>query len=109
MAMTQRFGPCLLLIGGVGWCGSSRARAQRPRPIQFNRDVRPILSDACFQCHGPDKAKRKAGLRFDSEDGARVDLGGYHAIVTGRPDESELIKRITSVDKAKRMPPASAA
>jgi hypothetical protein len=83
--------------------------AQTPGPIQFNRDIRPILSDVCFQCHGPDKAKRKAGLRFDTEEGARVDLGGYQAIVAGKPAESELIKRITSTDKSKRMPPAAAA
>jgi Protein of unknown function (DUF1553)/Protein of unknown function (DUF1549)/Concanavalin A-like lectin/glucanases superfamily/Planctomycete cytochrome C len=95
---------CLLLLAF-----STIASAQTPRPIQFNRDVRPILSDVCFQCHGPDKAKRKAKLGFDTEEGARVDLGGYHAIVSGKPDESELIKRITSSDKSKRMPPPSAA
>jgi hypothetical protein len=79
------------------------AFAQTPRPIQFNRDVRPILSDACFQCHGPDKTKRKAKLSLDTEEGAR------HALAPGKPNESELIKRITSTDKSKRMPPPSAA
>jgi hypothetical protein len=95
---------CGFALGLV--CG---AQAQAPRPIRFNRDVRPILSDACFQCHGPDKAKRKAGLRFDVEDGARVDLGGHFAIVPGKLNESELIERITASDKSKRMPPPSAA
>lgn len=85
------------------------AHAQSPRPVEFNRDVRPILSDACFHCHGPDKAKRKAKLHFDTEEGTRVDLGGGFAIVPGKPDESEMIKRITSTDPSKRMPPASAA
>ncbi len=94
---------CLLLLG------LATTLSAQTTPIQFNREVRPILSDACFQCHGPDKAKRKAKLRFDTEEGARVDLGGYHAIVPGKPDESELIKRITSADKSKRMPPPSAA
>src|SRR5437660_9539646 len=84
-------------------CFASQASAQTPRPIEFNRDVRPILSDACFQCHGPDKAKRKAKLSFDTEDGARI------AIAPGQPHESEMIKRITSPDKTKRMPPPSAA
>ncbi|MBI1831147.1 MAG: DUF1549 domain-containing protein, partial [Planctomycetes bacterium] len=71
--------------------------------LRFNRDVRPILSDVCFQCHGPDKAKRKAKLHFDSEDGARA------AIVPGKVDESEMVKRITSTDPTMRMPPPSAA
>ena len=81
--------------------------AQPARPIDFNRDVRPILSDACFHCHGPDKAKRKAGLGLDSEDAAKIDLGGYRAIVPGKPAESELVKRIVTSDKTKRMPPTS--
>src|SRR5437660_1798606 len=80
-------------------CFASQASAQTPRPIDFNRDVRPILSDLCFQCHGPDKAKRKAKLHFDTEDGARA------VIVAGKPQESELIRRITSTDPDKRMPP----
>jgi hypothetical protein len=107
--MMIRFGSHTILIWGITLCSATWAHAQTERAIQFNRDVRPILSDACFQCHGPDKAKRKAGLRFDNEEGARVDLGGYSAIVPGKPDESELIKRIVAHDKLKRMPPASAA
>ena len=67
--------------------------------MEFNRDVRPILSHTCFQCHGPDKAKRKAKLHFDSEDGARA------VIVAGDPGESEIIRRITATDADKRMPP----
>jgi hypothetical protein len=67
--------------------------------IEFNRDIRPILSDACFQCHGPDKAKRKAKLHFDTEEGART------VIVAGKPNDSELIRRITTTDGEKRMPP----
>ena len=70
--------------------------------IEFNRDVRPILSDKCFTCHGPDKANRKTALRFDQEAGARV------AIVPGDPEKSELIRRVTSDNKARRMPPAYA-
>ncbi len=86
---------------------ASTVQAQAKRSIDFNRDVRPILSDACFHCHGPDKAKRKAGLGFDSEDAAKIDLGGYRAIVPGKPADSELVKRITTADKTKLMPPAS--
>src|SRR5438445_214824 len=99
MTMLKRFGFLPLLA----FAFVSATHAQTARPIEFNRDVRPILSDACFQCHGPDKAKRKAKLSFDTEDGARI------AIAPGQPHESEMIKRITSPDKTKRMPPPSAA
>ncbi len=92
-----------LVVCGLLMSCTTAVRAQPARPIQFNRDVRPILSDACFQCHGPDKAKRKAKLHFDTAAGAGP------AIVLGKPDASELIKRITADDKTKRMPPASAA
>lgn len=66
--------------------------------LDFNRDVRPILSDACFQCHGPDKSKRKADLRLDTPAGKAV-------LVPGKPAESELIRRINTDDKAEVMPP----
>src|SRR3954449_11509021 len=77
--------------------------------IEFNRDIRPILSDQCFTCHGPDAANRKTKMRFDIESGAMVELrGGAHAIVPGDPDRSEMVRRITSDNKAVRMPPAYA-
>src|SRR5262245_65322550 len=75
-------------------------------PIVFNRDIRPILSDKCFHCHGPDNNKRKAKLRLDTKEGAFADRGGYHAVVAGKPDESELLARVLSKDAARRMPPA---
>ena len=69
--------------------------------IRFNRDVRPILAENCFSCHGPDSASRKAGLRLDHRE-----LAVKHgAIVPGKPDESELISRVFSDDPADRMPP----
>jgi Protein of unknown function (DUF1553)/Protein of unknown function (DUF1549)/Concanavalin A-like lectin/glucanases superfamily/Planctomycete cytochrome C len=83
----------------------TRAAEVLPRVVEFNRDIRPFLSDACFQCHGPDKARRKADLRLDNEDGAFADLGGHKALVAGRPDQSELFRRITAVEDDKRMPP----
>src|SRR5207302_2624158 len=70
--------------------------------IGFNRDVRPILADHCFACHGPDKAKRKAKLRLDE----RTSALEKRAIVPGKPDESELVARIFSTDAEVRMPPA---
>ncbi|HZT30248.1 MAG TPA: DUF1553 domain-containing protein [Bryobacteraceae bacterium] len=77
-----------------------------PQTVEFNRDIRPILSDKCFTCHGPDRANRKTKLRFDSESGAKQDLGGHFAIVPGQPDHSEMVRRISSPNKAFRMPPA---
>jgi len=79
-----------------------------PAQIEFNRDIRPILSDTCFQCHGPDKAKRKADLRLDLEASAKARLGEHYAIVPGQPARSELIRRVTTSDPDDHMPPASA-
>jgi hypothetical protein len=75
--------------------------------VQFNRDVRPILSDKCLHCHGADAAARKIRLRLDREDSAKADLGkGARAVLPGSSGESELIRRITSTQPALRMPPA---
>jgi hypothetical protein len=75
------------------------------RPVEFNRDVRPILSDKCFLCHGPDAAAKKIPLRLDSEAAAKADLGGRRAIVEGDPAASNLVKRITAEKPGTRMPP----
>jgi hypothetical protein len=68
--------------------------------------IRPILSDRCYTCHGPDESKRKSKLWLDTEVGAKSDLGGHFAIVPGNVANSELIRRVTSDDLARRMPPA---
>lgn len=73
--------------------------------IHFDRDIRPILSDNCYACHGPDEQARSSDLRLDTRDGAMTDLGGHFAIVSGRPDDSELIRRILSQDADEVMPP----
>jgi cytochrome c553 len=78
------------------------AAAQR---VQFNRDVRPILADNCFACHGPDRNRRQAGLRLDREDAAKAALAsGSSAVVPGDPDASALIRRVTHPDEEQRMP-----
>lgn len=75
-------------------------------PVSYNFDVRPILSDNCFACHGPDANKREAGLRLDVAEGAYAKLqdGKGVAIFPGKPEESELYKRITSADPDYQMP-----
>ena len=82
------------------------ADVSRPAKLNFNRDVRPILSDACFQCHGPDDQKRKGGLRLDRKDSAfKPAKSGKVAILPSKPDGSELLKRIVHSDPEELMPP----
>ena len=88
--------------------GCTLLGAQDPvgRSLQFNRDIRPILSDKCLRCHGPDTNARKADLRLDDEHSARSDRGGYRVVNAGHPENSELIRRITTDDPDEHMPPA---
>jgi hypothetical protein len=77
------------------------------KPISYNKDIRPILSDKCFSCHGPDVTKMKAGLRLDKPENALAELSknkGHYAIVPGSPEKSELIRRIESTDPNVIMP-----
>jgi hypothetical protein len=84
--------------------GQAADSAVLPERIEFNRDIRPILSDKCFACHGPDKNKREAELRLDTEAGLHgKDSGGV--IVAGDPAASKLIHRIEANDEMERMPP----
>ena len=84
-SMTWRVG----LLGAVFAIPALYAQA-----VEFNRDIRPILSDRCFACHGPDAARRQAGLRLDEEGGAKT-------------AGDELLRRIASDDESERMPPPS--
>ena len=79
---------------------------KNPGKIDFTRDIRPLLSDNCFACHGPDLKQIKADLRLDTREGALSDLGGYSAVVPGKPSESELVVRILSDDDDELMPPS---
>src|SRR4051794_19367633 len=81
--------------------GTQAGAEEAPRSVRFNRDIRPILVENCYQCHGPDKDQRKADLRLDVRDVA-VELG---AIAPGKVDESELVARISSDDPDEMMPP----
>ncbi len=88
-----------LVATALLWCTLSTQNIQADE-LSFNRDIRPILSDACFYCHGPDPSHREADLRLDVEEDAKE-----YAIVPGEVDESEVIARITSSDHDLIMPP----
>src|SRR6185295_19461448 len=75
--------------------------SEMARKIEFNRDIRPILSDNCFLCHGPDKNTRKAKMRLD----VREDALAKEAFKPGKADESELVRRVFSKDDDEMMPP----
>src|SRR3954463_5235247 len=96
----------LVLAGALA---TARGEEPLPQTVEFNRDIRPIFSDVCYKCHGPDKAKRKADLRLDVEASAKAKHDDGIAIVPGKPGESELIHRIPTSDADDKRPPADAA
>jgi hypothetical protein len=104
MLLHHRF-PLLSLAVVMGFVSPVAAQGTKVRRVEFNRDIRPIFSNTCFLCHGPDNKLRKAHLRLDRAKDAYADRGGYHAIVPGKPAESEVYKRLTSTDPTERMPP----
>ncbi len=93
--------PWIILLSCALTCFPVSAVSPADSEVQFNRDIRPILSDKCFHCHGPDSARREAGLRLD----VRADALKDGAIVPGSPDESEILRRILSTDPDEQMPP----
>ncbi len=93
-------------LASFAWIGDAFAVDKKPATIDFVRDIRPLLSDNCFACHGPDSKKRKADLRLDTREGAFADLGGTTTIVHGKPNESELVIRIITDDEDDLMPPS---
>jgi hypothetical protein len=98
---------CAMLAAIVVWpaCCPPSSGAQESE-IDFARDVRPILASRCFKCHGPDEQQRQSGLRLDERDAAVGEAdSGARAIVPGRPDASELVRRIFSDDESEVMPP----
>src|SRR6476661_3975359 len=97
MASPLRTSLFFVLLAGALSCAAAE-------PVRFNRDVRPILSDKCFHCHGPDPKKREADLRLDVREVALE----AKAIVPGKPEESEMIARLLTTDKTDHMPPRKA-
>lgn len=103
----------VILIGwimGSGGVGTAAGAASKGvRAVDYEREVRPVLSQHCFKCHGMDEQARKAKLRLDSREAALAPLkSGARAIVPGQPDQSELIRRIFSADEDEVMPPPAA-
>src|SRR5687767_13928436 len=89
---------------------ATQTTAAAAEPVDYNWDVRPILSDNCFRCHGNDEKGRMGGLRLDQAESAYARRPGERerfAIVPGNPDASEMIRRITAPNPATRMPPAA--
>src|ERR1700749_2645052 len=93
-----------VVLGALGLAGyAQEAGTAKAHRIDYNWEVRPILSDNCYRCHGPDAKSRQAGLRLDQKDSAYAP-----AIDPGKPDQNELRKRITSKDPPYPMPPPAA-
>jgi hypothetical protein len=93
-----------LVLGFMAALPSIGAEAPLPKVVDFNRDVRPILSENCYQCHGPDKNKRKAGLELQKKEGLFRSHDETRTVVPGKPAESELFRRLVTEDKNERMP-----
>ncbi len=91
---------CMLLFSAA-----PASAGDLPEVVEFNRDIRPILSDNCFFCHGPDKNKRQADLRLDTEAGLLGTAGGAGPVIPGQPDDSPLLQRILTSDPETHMPP----
>ena len=91
-----------------GWLAlASSSLLAEEKPVDFNRDIRPLLSNHCFACHGPDQSQRQAGLRLDTFAGATGKLeSGSTAVLPGEADGSELLRRVAATEDAERMPPA---
>ncbi len=93
------------LVAGLLLAACPRPGAMAAEAVSFNRDIRPILSENCFHCHGQDAAKRKADLRLDTFEGATAVLDGGAALVPGQPEAGSLLRRLTSHDPDEQMPP----
>ncbi len=104
----SKIGLPLLIIGLLHYACQREADIASPAVVDFNQHIRPILSDKCFACHGPDANKRESGLRFDTKEGifaALKDSPGQYAIVPGDVEQSALWHRIHSDDPIEQMPP----
>jgi hypothetical protein len=105
-ALLLSLGVAVAALGSLATAAEmSTGSPKTPSAIEFNRDVRPILADRCFACHGPDKNKRKADLRLDTREGLLGTTGKAGVVTPGKLDESELWRRVSSSSADERMPP----
>lgn len=103
--MPRSFQHLLLLALTIPAAAFAEAVPAAARKIDFSKEIRPILSENCFFCHGPDEKKREAGLRLDDEAGAKSNNDGVIAVVPGSPEKSALIERLITTDPDEVMPP----
>jgi aldose sugar dehydrogenase len=100
------------LIATSLWLGSARHGSaqveERVERVDYRTEIRPLFAEYCYECHGPDRAKREADLRLDEKRFAFADRRGYHLIVPGKPEESEVWLRVASEFAEDRMPPYTA-
>ena len=101
--MNRQLRPWIVLLG----LALTSPLAAKDEAVEFNRDIRPLLADRCYKCHGPDENQRQAGLRLDQQDGAtsETESGGI-PVIPGDLSRSLLIQRITAADPDVRMPPS---
>src|SRR2546423_649030 len=98
---------CLVIVLSAGAVRATESAAPKTG-VRFNRDIKPILAENCYACHGADSAARKAKLRLDREEGFFDKREDGPTVVKGKPDESPLYRRITSKDPDEVMPPPKA-
>src|SRR5260370_21538853 len=84
--------------------GEQSSSSALPDKIEFNRDIRPILAENCYSCHGPDASQRKADLRLDTRDGLFAAIEDVHPVIPEHPEQSEIYRRITNDNPDERMP-----
>ena len=94
-----------IFAGAVPANDMSAAHNGDEKPVDFNREIRPILSDSCFKCHGPEEKSRQGNLRLDSKENVFAERSGYLIIVPGNSAASRLYQKVSSKDDAFRMPP----
>ncbi len=103
-ALVAALGLAMSLL--ANWGQAAPQEAPTAGSVDFDRDIQPILSDRCFQCHGPDAGQRQADLRLDTAEGILAPAAdGGHVVVAGKPDQSRLYQRLSSTDPDLQMPP----
>src|SRR5271155_1371771 len=104
-ALTRHRTTAIFLGAAASVSGFGARAAFADDEIVYSRDIRPILSQNCFDCHGPDDKQRKADLRLDTKEGLFTELGGQTPFVPFKPEKSEALRRMASDDADERMPP----